>query len=169
MKILDKKVNRKEFLLLCGKVIGAFVLGSIALRPAQAKMVSFKDSEGTVHNIFDTDDLIKTHSPSLTIDGGGDVISTGSKGFTTFPYTGTIAKWWVVSDQSGSIVIDIKKNGSSIINAGNKPTLSSEQRAEAVPTSWDSTTITEEDELEFVVDSASTVTRVNLVLKVTEQ
>lgn len=106
-------------------------------------------------------------SVSLTVDGGGGVPTTGSKGFITVPYAGTITNWYIIGDQSGSAVIDVKRSSTSIIGAGNKPTLSSAQRANAVVASWTSTAIAVNDELEFNLDSASTLTRINLVVEIT--
>lgn len=105
-----------------------------------------------------------------TIDGQGGVISTGSKGFiAAFPYPCTITKWYVKADVSGSIQIDLKRSGTSIIGGGgNKPILSSAQSANAAVASWTSTSIALNDEIEFVVDSATTVTRINLVVYVTK-
>lgn len=110
--------------------------------------------------------LVETHG--ITVNGQGGVISTGSKGFFTFPYAGTISKWWLAADQSGSVVIDIKRSGTSIIGgSGNKPTLSSAQSGNATPSSWTSTSVSAGDILEYNVDSASTITRVTLTLSFT--
>lgn len=111
-------------------------------------------------------------SVGITIDGGGSVITTGSKGYITVPYSGIITEVTLLADVSGSIVIDIKKSTYSgfptttSICASAKPTLSSAQKSnDATLTGW-TTTITAGDVLEFNVDSATTLTRVNLVLKV---
>lgn len=102
----------------------------------------------------------------ITIDGAGSVITTGSKGFVTIPYTCTITNWYLAADQSGSVVIDVKRSGTSIVGgSGNKPTLSSAISGNAAVASWTSVAVTAGDILEFNVDSASTLTRVNLVIK----
>jgi hypothetical protein len=104
----------------------------------------------------------------LTIDGGTSVITAGSKGFITIPYACTITNWYATSDASGSIVIDIKRSGTSIIGAGNKPTLSSAQRANAAVASWTSVAVSANDELEFVAEATpATVKRVNLTILTT--
>ena len=46
----------------------------------------------------------------ITVDGGGSVISTGVKGFTSVPNTGTITRARLLADQSGSVVFDIWKD-----------------------------------------------------------
>lgn len=110
---------------------------------------------------------IKVTTFGITVDGAGVTPSTGSKGYITVPYAGTITKWYIVADQSGSCVVDIKRSGTSIIGGGgNKPTLSSAQRANATPSSWTSTSVSAHDEFEFNLDSATTVTRVNLMIEV---
>ena len=79
-----------------------------------------------------------------------------------------------MADISGSIIIDIKKSTysgfptTSSICASAKPTLSAAQKyQDATLTGW-TTAITAGDILEYIVDSASTVTRVTLSLKVTK-
>lgn len=103
----------------------------------------------------------------VSVDGSGAVITTGSKHYSTVPMTGVLTKYFLVSDISGSIVFDIKINGTSIVGAGNKPTLSGAQYANANLTSWTSVAVTEGDRVEFYVDSASTLTWVQLILKIT--
>jgi len=101
----------------------------------------------------------------ITIDGGGAVPGTGSKGFITIPYSGTITNWYLAADQAGSCVIDVKISGSSIIGTGNKPTLSSVQTGNAAVSGWTSTSISAGDIIEFNLNSVTTITRVNLVIK----
>tara|TARA_R110000868_G_scaffold266610_1_gene525888 strand:+ start:1470 stop:2807 length:1338 start_codon:yes stop_codon:yes gene_type:complete len=116
-----------------------------------------------------TFDNLKKTSFGITLDGNGGVISTGSKGFITIPYIGTITNWYITSDASGSIVVDLKRSGTSIIGGGgNKPTLSSAQRANASVSGWTSTAISANDEIEFNVDSSTTVTRINLIIYITK-
>lgn len=111
---------------------------------------------------------IKHTSFGITVDGSGDVISTGSKGYTVIPFSGTVTDWYVVSDISGTTQFDLKRNSVSIIGAGNKPLLSSAQRNNAAVASWTSTAIGVNDEIEFVVESGTTLTRVNLIIKITK-
>jgi hypothetical protein len=107
----------------------------------------------------------------FVIDGGGNPISTGTKGFLRLPYPALVAFWAVMADQSGSIVVDLlRANGTipttSMIGSGNKPTLSSQQFATAAVSGWTSAILATNDWLGFSVISASTVTRatVDLVL-----
>jgi hypothetical protein len=109
----------------------------------------------------------------ITIDGGGSAITTGTKGFIRVPYAGTLAEWSIVADQSGSIVIDVWKKANAIpavtetITASDKPTLSSAQiNSSTALTGW-TTSVAANDVFGFKVDSAATVTRVTIVLKLT--
>ena len=104
------------------------------------------------------------------IDGGGAAITTGSKGYVEIPFACTITAARLQADQSGSIVVDIKKATYSglptttSIAASAKPTLSTAQKnQDTTLTGW-TTSITAGDWLEYVVDSATTVTRVTVSL-----
>jgi len=118
------------------------------------------------------DDHTHTIAIGITVDGSGSALTTGSKGFRTIPDAATIVGWQIVTDQSGSIVFDIKKCAhanfptTSSICASAKPTVSSAQIAhDETLTGW-TTAIDAGDILEFVVDSASTVTRATLTLHI---
>jgi len=102
----------------------------------------------------------------LSTDGSGSVLTTGSKGLVIIPYTSEITNWYLTSILSGSVVVDVKRNGSSIIGAGNKPTLSSGTYASASVASWTSTSLNIGDVLEFNIDSVSTITNLNVILKI---
>lgn len=117
----------------------------------------------------------------ITIDGAGAVITTGVKGYLSVPYGCTINSVTMLADQSGSAVVDIWKTTYSSFDAGAThpvsgdkitasapPTISSATKStDATLTGW-TTSITAGDVLAFSVTSATTVTRVNLVLKVTK-
>jgi hypothetical protein len=114
-----------------------------------------------------------TRSVGITIDGGGSTITTGSKGYIYMPFGGTITQATLLANASGSIVVDVKKSTytgfptTTSICASAKPTLSSAQKSkDSTLTGW-TTSFSADDVLEFVVDSATTVTRVNLVLTIT--
>ena len=113
----------------------------------------------------------------ITIDGAGSAISTGSKGFLRVPYDCTITAAQILADQSGSIVIDVLKDTyanfpptdpADSICASALPTLSSSQKSEDTTLTGWTTSVTKGDVLGFVVDSATTVTRVSLSLIVTK-
>lgn len=107
------------------------------------------------------------------ISGGGSAITTGSKGFIAVDYAATITGVTLLADQSGSAVVDIQSGtyaafptNSSICGAA-KPTLSAAQKSQNTTLTGWTPGITAGNILEFVVDSASTVTQVTVVLTVT--
>ena len=116
---------------------------------------------------------------TLIIDGAGSVIATGNKGYLSLPVSGTWKKWRLLSIDgtgpatAGSIVIDVWKDTyanypptvADTITASAKPTLSAVNKNEdSTLTGW-TTTFTAGDILGFNVDSATTVTKVALVLE----
>lgn len=103
----------------------------------------------------------------ITLDGQGGVISTGSFGFKILPSSCIITGWSIVADVSGSIQFDLKKSGTSIIGGATKPNLTSAQRNSGGVSGWTTTSLLENDEIEFEVVSATGVTRVNLFVMVT--
>jgi hypothetical protein len=112
---------------------------------------------------------------AFMIDGAGVAIATGVKGDVRIPWASTITKVTTLADQSGSIVVDIWKDTyanypptvADTITASAKPTLSSATKAEdSTLTGW-TTSVTAGDTLRFNVDSATTVTRVTLILEFT--
>ena len=106
----------------------------------------------------------------ITIDGSGKAITPGTKTFITIPYNATINGWTLTADQPGSIVIDVKKSTyanyptTASIAGSELPTLSSVSKNQDLNlTTW-TTAISNGDIVQFVVNSASTVTKVNLVV-----
>lgn len=110
------------------------------------------------------------------IDGGGATITTGVKGFLEIPFQCNINQATLLADQSGSIVVDIWKDTyanypptvADTITASAKPTLSTATKSQdSTLTGW-TTAVTAGDILGFNVDSATTVTRVTLSLRVSK-
>ena len=112
----------------------------------------------------------------ITVDGGGSVIPTGLRGFVVMPYSGTITEWTIIGDQSGSAVVDIWKvayagmppDVGDSITASAKPTLTSSQTAQSSTLTGWTTSVTSGDVIAFNVNSATTVTRLNLSIKITK-
>jgi len=111
---------------------------------------------------------------TFTIDGGGSAPATGVQGFIVVPIDCTITSVTLLADQSGSCVIDIWKRAyasfpptvSQTITASDLPTLSSAQKyQDTTLTGW-TTSISAGDVLAFNVNSASTLTRVTVILGV---
>ena len=110
----------------------------------------------------------------VTVDGGGSAISTGSKGYKVIQEACTITGWTILGKEAGSCVVDIKKcnyagfPSTASIAGSEKPTLSSAQKNQDLTLSTWTTSLSEGDILEFTVDSASTVTRINLFINITK-
>lgn len=108
----------------------------------------------------------------ITIDGGAATPATGSKGYLQIPFAATIKSWTMLADASGSAQITVKKcsyadfpTTASIVAAA-PPALSGVQKAtNSTLTGW-TTAITAGDILEFVLDSISTIKRLQLFLEV---
>ncbi len=137
---------------------------------------------GTVINnasgVLSSSPNIAIQQLGITIDGGGSAPSTGQKGFIYVPYACTINSVTMLADVSGSAVIDIWKvpygsfppSVANSITAAALPTLSSQQNSQDTTlTGWSTgKNISAGDVLAFNVNSASTLTRVQLTLKVTK-
>ena len=118
------------------------------------------------------------HSNILTltfiIDGGGSAITTGEKGHLHIPFDCTIAQVTLLADQTGSIVIDIWKDGygffpptdADSITGSSPPTISSAQKSQDSTLSGWTTYIYANDVLAFNVDSCTAIEKVTLSLRV---
>ncbi len=119
----------------------------------------------------------------VTIDGGGFAISTGQKGYVQLPYACTITGWSCIADLSGSISVDVDAHASSAPNAApTVPNTTTDKISASAPialssaqtasggTSQVSTWTTSRaqwDVFGFNVTSATTVTRVTVMVTVT--
>lgn len=116
----------------------------------------------------------RTRQIGLVVDGGGSVLTTGLKGFKSFPVAGTITRARLLADQSGSIVIDIWKDTyanfpptvADTITASAKPTLSTAQKSEDTTLTGWTTAVSAGDVFGFNVDSVTTITRILLELTI---
>lgn len=110
-------------------------------------------------------------SVNYVIDGAGDTITTGSKGYLEIPFAMTITGWTLMADQSGSVVVDVKKSTYSgfptttSICGATPPTLATAQKAQLLSLSGWTTTVSTGDVLEFVVNSVTTVQRITISLR----
>lgn len=107
------------------------------------------------------------------LDGGGSVITTGAKkAYIPVPLDCTITKVQLLADQAGSIVVDIWKDTyanfpptvADTITASAKPTLSSAIKSQDTTLTGWTTALTAGDILELNVDSATTVTKVYVLI-----
>lgn len=101
-----------------------------------------------------------------SIDGLGSVIVAGQVGFSAIVNPGTISGWTVIGDVSGDVVFDIKKNGVSIVGAGNKPTIVGDLNATDPTSGWTSTTLVEGDIIEYIIESVASFKKLSLFLKI---
>ena len=117
----------------------------------------------------------KTRAVTFAIDGGGSALTTGVKADVYMPYACTITAVTMLADQSGSVVVDIWKDVlanypptvADTIVASAPPTISAATNSQdSTLTGW-TTSISAGDTLRFNINSASTITRLNLTLTVT--
>ncbi len=111
-----------------------------------------------------------TGSFGITIDGAGSVITSGIKGFFVSSDNRIITGWKILSDVSGSCSVDIWKNttiptSANTITGSQIPTLNNQQINYTNNLNTWSTSVYENDILYFNVISASTLTKINLVIK----
>ena len=112
---------------------------------------------------------------NFVIDGGGSTITTGIKGDIVIDFACTINSVTMLADQSGSIVVDIWKDtyanfpptDADSITASAVPTITTATKSQdATLTGW-TTSIVAGNTLRFNVDSATSVQRFTVSLKVT--
>lgn len=119
-------------------------------------------------------DAVTTRAITFAIDGGGSALTTGIKADVYVPYACTITAVTMLADQSGSVVVDIWKDTlanypptiADTIVASAPPTISSATNSsDTTLTGW-TTSISAGDTLRFNVNSATSITRLDLTLKV---
>lgn len=112
---------------------------------------------------------------NFLIDGGGAAITTGVKGDLKVDFACNVVGWDVLADQTGSIVVDVWRD--SLANypptaadsmcGAEKPTLATATKNSDNSLSGGSGwPIAAGDVLRFNVDSAATVQRVTVAMKV---
>lgn len=107
---------------------------------------------------------------TLVLDGGGEPITPsnpeiGRPATIHIPGDCRITFWGLEADQPGSIVVDVLRNGRSIVGDGYKPMLSDSKAVGPVePMNWTSTELEADDVISFAVRSAERVKRVNVIL-----
>lgn len=129
---------------------------------------------GTDVQAFDAD--LSISSINFVIDGGGSTITTGVKGDIEVPFNCTINSVTMLADQTGSIVVDIWKNSyanfpptdADSITAAAVPTISASSKSQDTTLTGWTTSVTAGQILRFNVDSASTIQRCTVALKVTK-
>lgn len=129
-----------------------------------------RTNSGATANEFFTENA----TIAFVIDGGGSAITTGVKGYIPVGFDCEIDRVEILADQTGSIVIDVWKDtyanypptDADSITASAVPTISSSNKDEdETLTGW-TTAISQGDILGFNVDSATTITRATIALRV---
>jgi hypothetical protein len=154
--------------------------------PESDRLMGWDDSAGTTTYFAATNGLEisgteirltenqRTTAIEFVIDGGGAAIAPGTKGFIQVPFACTIAAARLLADRSGSIVVDIWKDSyanyppddADSITGAAPPAIASDIKSENTGLTGWTTGIAAGDILGFNVDSASTLTRVTVVLTV---
>lgn len=111
----------------------------------------------------------------VTFDGGGSAPTVGAIGYVVSQFAGTIDRWDIIADQSGSAVVDVWKRLSAIptdahrIAGTEKPTLSGAQlAADTSLTTWSTLSVAVGDVLGFELESVTTCTRVTAQVRIAE-
>ena len=110
----------------------------------------------------------------ITVDGAGEVLTTGIKGYFRCPYAGTIVAARLLADQSGDIVFDVWKDtyanfpptDADSITAAAPPTISGATKSEDTTLTGWTTSVTAGDIFAFNIDSVATITRVVLEIEI---
>jgi hypothetical protein len=114
-------------------------------------------------------------SVNFVVGDGTNVITTGIKGDIHFPFAGTIIEWTILPDASGSIQFDLWKDSytnfpptiADTITASAKPLISAAAKGQSSTLTGWTTAVSANDIIRVNVDSATTVKRVTLALKMT--
>ena len=113
-----------------------------------------------------------TRTIIFLIDNGSIDISPGSKGYISLDVSGKIESWTILSEDTGSIAIDIKKtsytdfpNNFTSITGGEIPVLiNQDKNKDDILTAWNAS-INTGDILDFEVLSCSGISKCTLTLK----
>ena len=106
----------------------------------------------------------------VSVDGLGSTIQVQSAGFSAPNYSGTIDSWSIIGDYgaTGNTVVDVRKNGVSIVGSGNKPTILSGNNASASVSGWTTLSFLPGDFIEYYIESVTVFKKLNLFLNVTK-
>lgn len=110
----------------------------------------------------------------VLLDGGGQALTTGVKLDLVLPFDCEITEWTLLADQAGDLVIDLWRStyaafpptSAGSITGSAKPTLSSANKAQSSTLTGWTTQLAAGDVLRVNIDSAATVTRATLALRV---
>ncbi len=114
-----------------------------------------------------------TRTINLTIDGAGSTITTGIKARVTVPFPCTLSAATMLADQTGSIVIDVWKAAygsyppsvANTIVASAPLTISSANKSQDLTLAGWTKSVSAYDTFIFNVNSATSITQVNVVME----
>ena len=149
--------------------MGEFIIGRNEHLVASLPIGKLNDLSNRVKVLEDSPASggINEDSFGIVVDGAGTAITTGSKGSKYIPWDCTVTGWDIRSDVSGSCVFDVKRSGTSLAGS-EKQTLSGASSNQDLALSTWTTSLSAGDVVEFVVDSASTVTRATVTILVSK-
>jgi hypothetical protein len=111
----------------------------------------------------------------VVFDGGGSPPTAGSVGFVVAQFPGSIDRWDIVGDVSGSAVVDVWKAAGAIPTDANriagteKLTLAASQLAnDSNLTTWSTLAVAVGDVIGFELESVTTCTRVTAQVRIAE-
>jgi len=115
----------------------------------------------------------KTQTIGITVDGAGAVLTTGIKGYRSFPVNGTIIKWRLLADVAGNIEFDVFLDAfasypptTSIVAVAPPELVGVDSDEDSVLTGW-TTAIAAGEVLGFEITGVpATITRVTLELTI---
>jgi hypothetical protein len=108
----------------------------------------------------------------VVFDGLGAPLTAGIKGDVAIHFDAEIIRWRLLADQIGDLQVDVWKVPyagypavvADSITAADQPRLTAQQKNESTALTGWTTDVNDGDTLRFHIDSASTVTRVTLLL-----
>jgi hypothetical protein len=109
-----------------------------------------------------------TQTVNVIIDGGGVAIATGVKGDVQLDFAGTITKWALLADQSGSITVNVWRDSyanfpPTVADVIGSPAIAGAAKAQSGAVAW---AFSAGDILRFQVSAAATIQRATLALTV---
>jgi hypothetical protein len=129
------------------------------------------DANGKLQASGATVSNIQSATFGVSIDGGDTSPISGSMGYFTVPSNGNIVGWSIFADVSGDCVVDVRKSDyasfptTSSIAGSEKPSLSSAQKNQDNTLSTWTTSLTQGDVIEFFLESAITVKKINIIVR----
>jgi len=127
-------------------------------------------SEAAVRAALNTGSMARAVSVQFE-NGGYDALEENQQVWVQAPASGTLTGLQMVADQSGSVTVDVQYATYSSYpttydqcGSSSKPTLSSAQKYSTDCSAWSRKTVSAGDWLVFIIESCSSITRLNISL-----